>query len=43
MFIIISYNSSFTDVEHSPNYTTFSLLQIHKVRFKQVKANTKVL
>ena len=32
IYIIILYNSSITDIEHSPNYTTFDLSQIHQVR-----------
>ena len=32
LFIIILYNSSITDIEHSPNYTTFGLPQTHQER-----------
>ena len=32
LFIIILYNSSITDIEHSPNYTAFGLTQTHQVR-----------
>ena len=28
----LSYNSSITDIEHSPNYTTFGQPQTHEVR-----------
>ena len=27
LFIVISYNSSFTDIKHSSNYTAFGLTQ----------------
>ena len=30
LFDIIFYNGSITDIEHSPNYTTFGLLQTHQ-------------
>ena len=30
--IIILYNSSITDIEHSPNYTAFGLQLTHEVR-----------
>ena len=30
--LLLSYNSSITDIEHSTNYTTFGLPQTHKVK-----------
>ena len=29
---LLLYNSSITDIEHSPNYTAFGLPQTHQVR-----------
>ena len=32
---LLLYNSSITDIEHSPNYTAFGLPQTHQVRLWQ--------
>ena len=32
IYLLSLYNSSITDIEHSPNYIAFGLPQTHKVR-----------
>ena len=33
MLLLLFYNSSITDIEHTTNYTTFGLPQIHQERW----------